>query len=299
MSEPTLVILAAGLASRYGGLKQVDPVGTNGESLIDFSIYDAYLAGFRKLVLIIRREHEELFEQQIGDNVRPFMEVSYAYQSTKDLPDGYLCPKTRVKPWGTAQALLVTKPYIDGPFMIINSDDYYGREAFEKMFKFLNNDVTDDCFGMVAYKLGNTLSDYGTVNRGVCEIENGYLSSLNEVNKVVKRDGKPFKVEADGNETELTDGLSSMNFWGFTTAIYPYMEKQFESYLNESIEDVNSELVLSTAMSNIIKNHDVKVKVLGISDQWLGVSYPSDKDKVKRKLEELKNEDYYPFDLWD
>lgn len=299
MCEPTLVILAAGLASRYGGLKQVDPVGNNGESLIDFSIYDAYLAGFRKLVLIIRREHEELFDQQIGNNVRPFMEINYAYQSTKDLPEGFTCPRERIKPWGTTHALLSTKPFIDGPFMIINSDDYYGREAYQIMYQFLKNEVKDNLFGMVGYQLNHTLTDNGGVTRGICQQKDGLLTKLYEVKGVYRKDNTPYRNNENGQSEALTDSLCSMNFWGFTPAIYPLAEKQFEKFLKEKINEPNSELVLSTAMSNIIKEEAVNVKVLQTNTEWFGVTYPQDKENVKRKLAEYKKDEYYPFDLWD
>lgn len=299
MTEPTLVILAAGLASRYGGLKQMDPVGDNGESLIDFSIYDAYLAGFRKLVLIVRKEHEELFEQQIGINIRPFMEVCYAYQSNKDLPEGFSCPKERFKPWGTTHALLTTEPYIDGPFAIINSDDYYGREAFEIMYRFLKEEITDDCFGMIGYPLDHTLTDNGPVTRGICKQKDGYLTDLYELKGVYHKDDKIYYKDQNGQDKQVADSLVSMNFWGFNSSIYAYAKKQFQEFLKNTTDLINSELVLSTAMSNIIQNENIRVKVLQTNSQWFGVTYPADKEAVKIQLAKFKAEDYYPFDLWD
>ncbi len=258
MQKPVLVILAAGLGSRYGGLKQIDVVGNNGESIIDFSIYDAYQAGFRKVVLIIRPEHEALFDEHIANKIRPFMVVEYAYQDVRDLPEPFACPQERTKPWGTTHALLVTRPHIDGPFMVINADDFYGRESFEIMYNFLKNEVTDETFGMVGYQLTKTLTDNGTVTRGVCENVDGYLSKIVEVQKIIRKNDKPFFVDEDGSEHELEDGICSMNFWGFTPAVYPLMETVFEQFLAEKIDVPKSEHVIPSAIGQLIDEGKVK-----------------------------------------
>ncbi len=298
MFEPTLVILAAGLGSRYGGLKQIDTVGNNGESIIDFSIYDAYRAGFRKLVLIIRKEHEDLFEQQIAGKLRGYMDVYYAYQDINDLPGGYQCPEGRTKPWGTVQAVLSTRNIVDGPFMVINADDFYGAESYKIMYDFLTSEVTDDTFGMVGYQLTKTLTDNGSVTRGICETEDGYLTKIVETQKIIRKDGRPYSVDEEGNETELTDGVVSMNYWGMTPAVFPLLEKQFTEFLAEKVDVPKSELVIPTSVAALIKNGDIRVKVMSTNAEWFGVTYPQDKQMVTDKILEYKNNDVYPFQLW-
>ena len=300
MKEPTLVILAAGLGSRYGGLKQIDVVGNNGESIIDFSIYDAYRAGFRKVVLIIRKEHVRLFDEHIADKIRPFMDVEYAYQDVNDLPEPFKCPAGRTKPWGTTQALLVTEPYVDGPFMIINADDFYGREAYEIMYRFLTNEVSDDNFSMVGYQLSNTLTENGTVTRGVCDIKDGYLSKIVEVQKIARdENGQIYEVKADGTRADLPDGLVSMNYWGFTPAIYPLLKEKFYQFLSEKVNVEKSEYVIPTAIGELINEGKVNIKVLPTSSPWFGVTYPQDKEKVVQKIMSYKIQGLYPFDLWE
>ncbi|MCR5067223.1 MAG: nucleotidyltransferase [Erysipelotrichaceae bacterium] len=298
MKEPALVILAAGMGSRYGGLKQVDTVGNNGESIIDFSIYDAYRAGFRKLVLIIRKEHEDLFEQQIAGKLRGYMDVYYAYQDINDLPGGYQCPEGRTKPWGTVQAVLSTRNIVDGPFMVINADDFYGAESYKIMYDFLTNEVSDDTFGMVGYQLTKTLTDNGSVTRGICETEDGYLTKIVETQKIIRKDGRPYSVDEEGNETELADGVVSMNYWGMTPAVFPLLEKQFTEFLAEKVDIPKSELVIPTSVAALIKNGDIRVKVMSTNAEWFGVTYPQDKQMVTDKILEYKNNDVYPFQLW-
>ena len=298
MCEPVLVILAAGMGSRYGGLKQIDTVGSNGESIIDFSIYDAYKAGFKKVILIIRAEHEELFEQNLSHKIRPFMEVVYAHQSLNDLPEGFTAPEGRTKPWGTVQALLSTEPYVDGPFMIINADDFYGRESFEVMYNFLKNEVSDTEFGMVGYILSKTLSDSGAVTRALCKPVDGHLDQIIETQKTIRKDGKPYVVNEDGTITEVEDGICSMNYWGFTPAVYPYMKKDFKEFLEKYIDVPKSELVIPTTVGRMVKDTDMKVKIMSTTAEWFGVTYPEDKPMVVEKLRQYKEEGIYPFDLW-
>lgn len=299
MKEPVLVILAAGLGSRYGGLKQIDTVGNNGESIIDFSIFDAYQAGFRKLVLIIRKEHELLFDEHIANKVRPFMEVVYAYQNLNDLPEGFTCPAERTKPWGTVQALLATKPYIDGPFMVINADDFYGKQSYKIMYDFLKNEVSDNLFGMVGYQLTKTLTDNGSVTRAICKKDqDGNLEKIVEIQKIIAKNGKPYSVEADGSEVELEDGVCSMNFWGFTPAVYQYLQEDFVKFLQEKINVPKSELVIPTSIATVVEKSDIKVKVMSTDAQWFGVTYPQDKEAVTNKITQYKEDDLYPFDLW-
>ncbi len=299
MAEPILVILAAGLGSRYGGLKQIDTVGNNGESIIDFSIYDAYQAGFRKLVLIIRKEHEQLFDQHIANKVRPFMEVIYAYQDVKDLPAGFTCPSERTKPWGTVQALLATQPYIDGPFMVINADDFYGKQPYKIMYDFLKNEANDHLFGMVSYQLTKTLTDNGSVTRAICQKDKeGNLVKITEIPKIIRRNGQPVAINNDGSESVLEDGLCSMNFWGFTPAIYPYMQEEFCRFLKDNLTVPKAELVIPVSMMNILAHKPIKVKVMSTDAQWFGVTYPQDKESVTARITQYKEDDIYPFDLW-
>ena len=298
MKEPALVILAAGMGSRYGGLKQVDTVGNNGESIIDFSIYDAYQAGFRKLVLIIRKEHEDLFEQQIAGKLRGYMDVVYAYQNINDLPGGYQCPEGRTKPWGTVQAVLSTRNVVDGPFMVINADDFYGPESYKIMYNFLKNEVTDDTFGMVGYQLTKTLTDNGSVTRGICETEDGYLTKIVETQKIIRKDGKPYSVDEEGNETPLEDGVTSMNYWGMTPAVFPLFEREFTEFLAAKIDVPKSELVIPTSIATLIEKGEIRVKVMSNSAEWFGVTYPQDKQMVTDKILEYKAQGIYPFQLW-
>ena len=298
MTNPVLVILAAGLGSRYGGLKQIDVVGNNGESIIDFSMFDAMRAGFKKVVLIIRPEHEELFDIQIANKIRPFIEVEYAFQSVTDLPEGFTCPEGRTKPWGTVHALLATRGHVDEPFCIINADDFYGREAFEIMYKFLTEKVEDDKFSMVGYQLSNTLTENGTVTRGVCDLENGYLSKIVETKQIKKVDNDAYSIDEEGNETLLPPGYVSMNFWGFTPAIYRLMEEKFIKFLEKDIDVPKSEYVIPTAIGELIDEGKISVKVLGTESEWFGVTYPQDKENVIRKIATYKVEGEYPYDLW-
>ena len=299
MKEPTLVILAAGLGSRYGGLKQVDTVGNNGESIIDFSIYDAYQAGFKKLVLIIRKEHEELFEQQIAGKLRDYMDVYYAYQDVHDLPEPYEAPEGRSKPWGTVQALLSTRNLVDGPFMVINADDFYGPQSYKIMYDFLKNEVADDNFGMVGYQLTKTLTDNGSVTRGICKTsEDGYLTEIVETQKIIRKDGLPYSVDAEGNETLLEDGVASMNYWGMTPAVFPHFEKLFKEFLKDNLEVPKSELVIPTSIARMIEEGVIKVKVMSTDAEWFGVTYPQDKEMVTEKILAYKALGIYPFQLW-
>jgi len=298
MKEPTLVILAAGLGSRYGGMKQIDHIGDNGETIIDFSIFDAYRAGFRKLVLIIKKEHEELFEENLVKPIRKFMDVKYAFQSIDDLPKGITRNPERSKPWGTTQALLCVKEIVDGPFMIINADDFYGRESYEIMYDFLMNRVTDTHFGMVGYVMTKTVSEHGTVTRALCKQEKGLLKEIVEIKDIQLIDGKLYKFEND-KKIEVEDGISSMNYWGFTPAVYPMMEKIFEDFLKVNSKEMKAEHVIPTAISTIINNGEAEVEVMSTKAIWFGVTYAQDKEYVRNKMIEYKKAGIYPAHLWE
>ena len=300
MEKPTLVILAAGMGSRYGGLKQIDTVGNNGESIIDFSIYDAKEAGFEKVVLIIRKEHEEAFRKCLTDKVSKHMEVEFAYQDMYDIPEGIKVPEGREKPWGTTHALLACRNIVKGPFAICNADDFYGKDAYRVIYNYLKNEISDDNYGMVGYLCNNTLTDNGTVTRGVCENTDGYLSKIVEVQKIARKDGKPV-YEDNGEWKELDPNtLVSMNFWGFTPKIFEECEVLFKDFIGEAVKEnpMKCEHVIPTAIGTLVKENKCKVKMLSSKDEWFGVTYKEDKPSVVAKIQKMKDDCIYPFDLW-
>ena len=300
MEKPTLVILAAGMGSRYGGLKQIDTVGNNGESIIDFSIYDAKEAGFEKVVLIIRKEHEEAFRKCLTDKVSKHMEVEFAYQDMYDIPEGIKVPEGREKPWGTTHALLACRNIVKGPFAICNADDFYGKDAYRVIYNYLKNEISDDNYGMVGYLCNNTLTDNGTVTRGVCENTDGYLSKIVEVQKIARKDGKPV-YEDNGEWKELDPNtLVSMNFWGFTPKIFEECEVLFKDFIGEAVKEnpMKCEHVIPTAIGTLVKENKCKVKMLSSKDEWFGVTYKEDKPSVVAKIQKMKDDGIYTFDLW-
>lgn len=297
MKDLTLVILAAGMGSRYGGLKQIDEFGINGEAIIDFSIYDAIEAGFNKLVLIIREEHEDIFEKELVSKLRPHIEVEYAFQDVNDVPEGFKVPEGREKPWGTTHALLSAKNHVDTPFMICNADDYYGKTSFVKMAEFLNN-IEENEAAMMGYILDNTLTDHGTVTRGVCEGVDGYLHKIVETDGI-KRTEKGL-VGGD-DEALLADGtLCSMNFWGFTPKIFELMEERFESFLETEVQKnpEKAEALLPNDVGTLIDEGKLKVRILETNEQWFGVTYQDDKPKVLETFKKFQTTGVYPEKLW-
>lgn len=301
MKNPSLVILAAGMGSRYGGLKQIDTVGNNGESIIDFSIYDAIQAGFKKVYLIIRKEHEAAFRKALVDQVSKFVEVEFIFQDLNELPVGFSAPEGREKPWGTTHALWVCRHQVKEPFMICNADDYYGKDAFKKMFDFLTHEIKDDVYCMVAYRLAKTLSDSGTVSRGVCEVKDQLLVNVLEHAKI-KRDGQRILSGSDEQGWNDLDqnALVSMNFWGFTPKIFDLAEKQFISYLNRALADnpMKCEHVIPTMIGETIKDKAYTIKVMPSENEWFGVTYHEDKPFVVEQFLKFKAEGLYPFNLW-
>ena len=301
MKKPTLVILAAGMGSRYGGMKQIDGVGSHGEPIIEFSIYDAKEAGFEKVVLIIKKEHEELFKKCLTDRVSKHMEVEFAYQDMENIPSGITIPEGREKPWGTTHALLACKGIVNEPFAIINADDFYGKDAYKKIYNFLTSEVSDDHYGMVGYVCTNTLTDHGTVTRGVCEQKDGYLTHIVEVQKIARKDGHAI-YEDNGEWKELPDNtLVSMNFWGFTPKIFDEVEGIFENYLKEAIKEnpMKCEHVIPTAIGDLVNDKVCKVKMLSSEDEWFGVTYQEDKPIVVKRIQEMREQGIYPDILWD
>jgi len=301
MKNPSLVILAAGMGSRYGGLKQIDTVGNHGESIIDFSIYDAIQAGFKKVYLIIRKEHEEAFKKALVDRVRHFVDVEFIYQDMSDLPEGFTMPIGREKPWGTTHALWSCRHQVKEPFMICNADDYYGKDAFVKMFDFLTHEAKDDHYSMVGYRLSKTLSDSGTVSRGVCEVHEGYLVNVEEHPKIKKHDHAIVSgSDETGWKTLDHHALVSMNFWGFTPKIFALAEKQFCAYLQRSMaaNPLKCEHVIPTMIGETIRLATYTIKVIPSEGDWFGVTYQEDKPYVIQRFLKYKAEGKYPFDLW-
>ena len=301
MNQPTLVILAAGMGSRYGGMKQIDGVGNHGEPIIEFSIYDARQAGFENVVLIIKREHEEAFKQALTNKLEGKINVRFAYQDMCNIPEEFTVPEGRVKPWGTTHALLACKGIVDGPFAIINADDFYGRDAYKVIYDFLTSEVKDNQYAMVGYPCINTLTDNGTVTRGLCqEDENKCLASIVEIQKIAKKDGHAV-YEDNGEWKEISDNsLVSMNFWGFTPAIFKDMEEIFTKFLQEHLEEnpLKCEHVIPTAVGTLVAENKCSVKMLSSKDAWFGVTYKEDKPNVMQKIQEMKDAGIYPDQLW-
>lgn len=301
MNNPSLVILAAGMGSRYGGLKQIDTLGNNGESIIDFSIYDAIKAGFKKVYLIIRKEHTEAFESSLSHKIRPFIEVEYVYQDLSDLPEGFSVPEGREKPWGTTHAMWACRKQVKEPFMICNADDYYGVDAFKTMYEFLKNEVSDTNYSLIGYRLVNTLSDSGSVTRGVCTVKDGLLVDVVERKEIKKDMGKVITSENGTDWSELDpQGLVSMNFWGFTPKVFELAEKQFMAFLKRDLEGnpMKCEHVIPTMIGETLDKNLYTMNALTSENTWYGVTYKEDKPGVVETFKRLKNENVYPFDLW-
>ena len=305
MSKPVLVIMAAGMGSRYGGLKQIDPVDSEGHIIIDFSLYDAKRAGFEKAIFIIKEENEAAFREAIGDRMSEYMEVEYAFQKIDNLPEGYEVPEGRVKPWGTAHAVLSCIDQVDGPFAVINADDYYGVEAFQLIYDYLTTHEDDEKYRytMVGYLLGNTVTDNGHVSRGVCAMnENGELVSVTERTRIEKRDGGIAFTE-DGGETWTSvpaDTVVSMNMWGFTRSILEEIKKGFPAFLEEGIKvnPMKCEYFLPAVVSRLLAEDRATVSVLKSQDKWYGITYKEDKPVIVEALQKMKDRGIYPQNLW-
>ncbi len=301
--KPTLVILAAGMGSRYGGLKQMDSVDEYNDKIIDFSMYDALREGFDEVVFIIKKSIADDFISTVGKRVEKYFKVHYVYQEVDKLPEGYKVAIERNKPWGTAHALLCCKEVIKKPFVVINSDDFYGREAFNKIHNFLVNvKLNDDKmhFAMVGYELNKTLTDNGTVTRGICLADkDGYLTDIKET-KNIKRNGNDGSyLNGDKWVNVNGDTLVSMNFWGLTPEIFPHLERGFKHFLNNTQDLENQEFYIPTFIDELIKADKCDVLVLSSSAKWFGVTYKEDKEIVINSIKELKEKGEYPSKLWE
>lgn len=304
MSKATLIVMAAGMGSRYGGLKQIDPVGPNGEIILDYSVYDAAQAGFDKVIFVIKHEIEEDFKKIMDGKYDGIIETEYAYQDINNLPEGFSVPEGRVKPWGTGHAVLSCKGMIDGPFAVINSDDYYGRETFKLIYDELTKQKKDSDkyqFCMVGFKIKNTITENGHVSRGVCQVgEDGYLQDIVERTKIQKRDGAIMFTEDDENWTELPeDNIVSMNCWGFSPEMMTELDTRFVSFLKNSEGNMmKCEYLLPFVVDDILKEGKAQVKVLSTSEKWYGVTYKEDKESVMKALKDMTDKGIYPDCLW-
>ena len=305
MDKPTLVVMAAGMGSRYGGLKQIDPVGPGGEVIVDYSLYDARRAGFEKVVFVIKKENEADFKQVIGCRVSPYLQLVYVPQQLDDLPAGFAVPDGRQKPWGTAHAVLAARGVVDGPFAVINADDYYGREAFEQIFAYLSTHPDTDCYqyAMVGYHLRNTLTENGHVARGVCEVNAaGVLQSVTEHTQICK-DGNDAKfTEDEGNTWQplAGDATVSMNLWGFQKSFFAAAQAGFTEFLAKALPQnpLKAEYYLPGVVSGLIAQGKAQVQVLKSADKWYGVTYKEDKPAVERAVRDMIARGLYPQRLW-
>ena len=302
MQEPTLVILAAGMGSRFGGLKQITAVDDHGHAIIDFSLYDAYRAGFRKVVFIIKHEIEEDFKNRVGRRMEKYFDVKYVYQQLDVLPAGYSVPEGRVKPWGTGHAVMCCAGVVDGPFAVINADDFYGPSAYSTLFDYLKEDRADNEHAMVAYELRKTVTENGSVARGICSVENGYLSDVVERTHIEKRGDDAAFTEDGVNFVPVSGDVPvSMNFWGFGKAMLQELNDRFPAWLDENLpaNPLKCEYFLPSVANAVIKENRGSVRILNCHETWHGITYKEDMDSVVNYLAELRRQGIYPDSLLD
>lgn len=298
--DMTLLIMAAGMGSRFGGLKQIEPVGPSSEFMIDYSIYDAILAGFTKVVFIIKEENYEVFRETVGSRVEPYINVEYCFQDLKALPQGYELPEGRVKPWGTAHAILAAKNNINEPFAIINADDFYGREAFLDIVNFLKNVKDDDEYAVLGYEVEHTLTDKGSVKRAILDSTNGTLNKLIE-SKVEKENGNIVATPLNGSPKFIIeeDAPVSLNMFGFSPKIFKHIEDNFPPFLEQNKENIlTSEYLIPDLVSKLIEENKVNVKMIPTKSRWCGVTYKEDKHKVVEMIQKEVETGKYDKDLW-
>lgn len=303
--KPTLVIMAAGMGSRYGGLKQVDKITEAGEIILDFSLYDAMMAGFSRAIFIIREEHRELFRELVDERAGRFMDIEYAYQKLDDIPEGFKIPEGREKPWGTGHAVLSCRNLINGPFAVINADDYYGPGSFASVYEYLSDNKDNDkyAFCMAGYQLKNTVTENGHVSRGVCEIDDrGFLKQVTERTKIMKKaDGIAYTEDDGATWIRLDpDTVVSMNFWGFSASMMDEMQLEFPQALGKIMKEnpLKGEYYLPFAADRLVQEGKAEVKVMTSPDKWYGVTYKEDKVDVQNALQAMKDKGMYPEKLW-
>lgn len=303
MDKPVLVILAAGMGSRYGGLKQMDPVDAEGHKIIDFSIYDAHKAGFEKVVFIIKKEMEEDFRELVGNPISKYMEVDYVFQELTDVPEDFVIPQDRVKPWGTTHAIMRCKDAVKGPFMVINADDYYGKYGYKLMYDFLSETADkDNEYAMVSYEMGKTLTETGSVTRGVCNVDaQGNLSHVVETKGLVKTEyGAAYPDENENLVPIPEDTPVSMNMWGFKPGLFTEFAEVIDKFFAQKVAEnpLKAECLIPTEVDGLIKAGKITVKVLTSTDRWFGVTYKEDKPFVMENIKKLKDAGEYPAKLW-
>ena len=294
MKDITLLVMAAGMGSRYGGLKQLDAVGPSDETIIDFSVYDAIRAGYNKVVFIIREDFEKQFKEKISNKYEDKIKVEIVYQDLHDLPNSFSCPKDRSKPWGTGHAILAARNVISEPFAAINGDDFYGRESFKIISDHYSS--VNSGFAMAAFQLDKTLSDYGSVSRGICEQNLNQLVTVVETHGIKK--SSAGNIECDRDISLLGNELVSMNMWGFMPSIFDHLEKMFNEFLDENISDLKSEFLIPYVVNDLIERNIEKVQVLKTKSTWFGVTYIEDKPFVKNQIKELIQTGIYPEKLF-
>ena len=298
---PKLVIMAAGMGSRFGGLKQMEPVDKEGHSIIDFSMYDARRAGFRDLVFIIKREHDALFRERIGNRMERFFNVEYVYQELTDTPAGCTVPDGRVKPWGTGQAIACCRNVLHGPFAVINSDDFYGRTAFSEIYEFLRTNDDEHCYAMVGYRVRNTVTEFGSVARGVCEVQNGMLMGITERTKIYQRGDHAAYTEDGEHFVDLPgDTIVSMNIWGFTQPTVSEFWTRLGAFFEKEVplDPLKREFYLPSVVNQQLEEGTARVRVLPCEEVWHGVTYREDLASVKEAICALKAAGVYEERLW-
>jgi dTDP-glucose pyrophosphorylase len=298
--KPSLLVLAAGMGSRYGGNKQLDQVGPSGETIIDYSIYDAKRAGFGKVVFVIRRDIEEQFKETFVSRLKDVIEIDYVFQELGNLPEGFKVPADRQKPWGTSHAILVAKDKIKEPFGVINSDDYYGVDAFKILHDFLTKDRDENNYCIVGYKMGNTLSDHGQVNRGVCTVSSkGFLENIVETRGIEKTPDGAVAPDANGKMQKYTGNeIVSMNLWGFKPSCFEYLGMEFNNFLREKINEAKSELDIPTSVDKYVKKGEITIQILTSNSRWFGVTYREDKPFVVESIRKMVDAGIYPEKLF-
>ena len=300
-SEPTLVIMAAGMGSRFGGLKQMTPVDAEGHFIIDFSLFDAWRAGFRRVVFIIKKELEESFRERIGNRMERYFHVDYVFQELTKLPEGYAVPEGRVKPWGTAHAVACCRGVVDGPFAVINADDFYGRTAYSTIYDFLKNSADEHVYSMVGYQVRNTVTEHGSVARGVCEERDGYLTGVTERTKIFKKGGDAEFTEDGEHFTFLPgDTTVSMNFWGFTAGLLDVLWARFPAFLDENLpkNPLKCEYFLPFVVNSQLADGSARVRMLHCDEAWYGVTYKDDLQSVCDAIAHMKRRGVYEEELW-
>lgn len=301
-SKPALVVLAAGMGSRYGGLKQLDAIGPHGDTIIDYSVYDAIRAGFSKVVFIIKKSLEEAFQETVIHKLTPHIEVSCVYQEIDAIPPGFNIPDERKKPWGTAHAVLMAREAVEGPFAVINADDFYGPKAYQKLADYYQNwtPAKKNDYCMVAYEIGKTLSDHGSVSRGICQTDvHGFLTDVVERTKIVRTsEGIAYKDEQDQSVYLPPDTVVSMNFWGFTPSFFGYLDEGFRTFIKSHHHDPKAEYFIPSEVNHLINQGIAQVKVLSCDEQWFGMTYQEDRSTVVEGIRDLIEKGVYPEKLW-